>query len=126
MTIADGQFNLFVVDETQVDRRDMNYRMTLESVEGTRYFLFGQKIITRSSLLELWPQTNTLYAQIRASEAVDAPVIGEATLIITPANFLKQMRTIEVTNAPDLETRLEWTLACCSQNMAASRRRCSS
>jgi cholesterol oxidase len=110
MTIADGQFNLFVVDETQVDRRDMNYRMTLESVEGTRYFLFGQKIITRSSLLELWPQTNTLYAQIRASEAVDAPVIGEATLIITPANFLKQMRTIEVTNAPDLETRLEWTL----------------
>jgi cholesterol oxidase len=110
MTIADGQFNLFVVDETQVDRRDMNYRMTLESVEGTRYFLFGQKIITRSSLLELWPQTNTLYAQIRASEAVDAPVIGEATLIITPANFLKQMHTIEVTNAPDLETRLEWTL----------------
>jgi cholesterol oxidase len=110
MTIADGQFNLFVVDETQVDRRDMNYRMTLESVEGTRYFLFGQKIITRSSLLELWPQTNTLYAQIRASEAVDAPVIGEATLIITPANFLRQMRTIEVTNAPDLETRLEWTL----------------
>ena len=110
MTIADGQFNLFVVDETQVDRRDMNYRMTLESVEGTRYFLFGQKIITRSSLLELWPQTNTLYAQIRASEAADAPVIGNATLIITPENFLKQMRTIEVTNAPDLETRLEWTL----------------
>jgi cholesterol oxidase len=110
MTIADGQFNLFVVDETQVGRRDMNYRMTLESVEGTRYFLFGQKIITRSSLLELWPQTNTLYAQIRASEAADAPVTGNATLIITPENFLKQMRTIEVTNAPDLETRLEWTL----------------
>jgi cholesterol oxidase len=110
MTIADGRFNLFVVDENQVDRRDMNYRMTLESVEGTRYFLFGQKIITRSSLLELWPQTNTLYAQIRASEAADAPVVGKATLIITPENFLKQMRTIEVTNAPDLETRLEWTL----------------
>lgn len=110
MTIADGSFNLFVIDQTEVDRRNMNYRMTLESVEGTHYFLFGQKIITRSSLLELWPQTNTLYAQIRASEAEDAPVIGKATLIITPENFLKQMRTIEVTNAPDLETRLEWTL----------------
>jgi cholesterol oxidase len=110
MTIADGRFNLFVVDETQVGRRDMNYRMTLETEEGPRYFLFGQKIITRSSLLELWPQTNTLYAQIRAAEAADAPVTGEATLVITPENFLKQMRTIEVTHAPDLATRLEWTL----------------
>jgi cholesterol oxidase len=110
LTIADGRFNLFVVDETHVDRRNMNYHMTLESAEGQRYFLFGQKIITHSSLLELWPQTNTLYAQIRASEAPDAPLIGKATLIITPENFLKQTRTMEVTHAPDLETRLEWTL----------------
>jgi cholesterol oxidase len=110
LTIADGAFNLFVVDEADVDRRSMNYAMTLKSVEGPRYFLTGQKIITRSSLLELWPQTNTLYAEIRASNAPDAPVIGKATLIITPENFLKQMRTIEVTHAPDLETRLQWTL----------------
>ncbi|WP_144155710.1 GMC family oxidoreductase N-terminal domain-containing protein [Paraburkholderia sp. BCC1885] len=110
MTIADGQFNLFVVDKDEVDRRNMDYRMTLEAVEGTRYFLTGQKIITHSSLLELWPQTNTLYAEIRASAAADAALIGTATLIITPENFLRQMRTIEVTNAPDLETRLEWTL----------------
>jgi cholesterol oxidase len=110
MTIADGRFNLFVVDQIQVDRRDMKYRMTLETVEGPRYYLSGQKIITRSSLLELWPQTNTLYAQICASDAADAPVIGKATLIITPENFLRQMRTIEVTHTPDLATRLEWTL----------------
>jgi len=110
MTIVDGHFNLFVVDQTEVDRRDMNYQMTLETVEGTRYYLSGQKIITRSSLLELWPQTNTLYAQIRASDVADAPVIGKATLIITPENFLRQMRTIEVTHTPDLATRLEWTL----------------
>ena len=110
LTIADGTFNLFVVDEADVDRRNMNYRMTLESAEGPRYFLTGQKIITRSSLLELWPQTNTLYAEIRASDAPNAPLIGRATLIITPENFLKQMRTIEVTNTPDLDTRLQWTL----------------
>lgn len=110
MTIVDGHFNLFVVDPTEVDRRDMNYQMTLETVDGPRYYLSGQKIITRSSLLELWPQTNTLYAQIRASDVADAPVIGKATLIITPENFLRQMRTIEVTHTPDLATRLEWTL----------------
>jgi cholesterol oxidase len=110
LTIADGTFNLFVADEAHVDRLNMNYAMTLEAAEGRRFFLTGQKIITRSSLLELWPQTNTLYAEIRASDAADAPAIGKATLIITPENFLKQQRTLEVTHAPDLETRLQWTL----------------
>jgi cholesterol oxidase len=110
MTVSDGIFNLFVVDETNVERRNMNYRMTLDTVEGKHFYLTGQKIITHTSLLELWTQTNTLYATIRASAADDAPVIGHATLVITPENFLKQQRTIEVTNAPDLETRLAWTL----------------
>jgi cholesterol oxidase len=110
MTVSDGIFNLFIVDETNVERRNMNYRMTLDTVDGQHFYLTGQKIITHTSLTELWTQTNTLYAKIRASDAGDAPVIGHATLIITPENFLKQQRTIEVTNAPNLETRLAYTL----------------
>jgi cholesterol oxidase len=110
MTVNDGIFNLFIVDETNVDRRNMNYRMTLDTVDGKHFYLTGQKIITHTSLTELWTQTNTLYAKVRESDADDAPVIGHATLIITPENFLKQQRTIEVTNAPDIETRLAYTL----------------
>ncbi|BEU24086.1 alpha/beta fold hydrolase [Paraburkholderia sp. 22B1P] len=110
MTVNDGIFNLFVVDETNVERRNMNYRMTLDTVDGKHFYLTGQKIITHTSLTELWTQTNTLYAKIRESDADDAPVIGHATLIITPENFLKQQRTIEVTNTPDIETRLAYTL----------------
>ncbi|MFM0266869.1 alpha/beta fold hydrolase [Paraburkholderia sediminicola] len=110
MTITDGAFNLFVVNESDVDERNMNYRMTLNSTEGKTYYLSGQKIITRTSPINLWDQTNTLYAELRESAQADAPAIGKATLIITPENFLKQQRTLEVTNAPDLITRLEWTL----------------
>ncbi|HZZ12595.1 MAG TPA: alpha/beta fold hydrolase [Paraburkholderia sp.] len=110
MTISGGTFNLFVVDPSDVDERNMNYRMTLVSVEGKTYLMTGQKIITRTSPINLWEQTNTLYAEVRASADEHAPVLGKATLIITPENFLKQQRTLEVTNAPDLETRLEWTL----------------
>ncbi|HEX7935422.1 MAG TPA: alpha/beta fold hydrolase [Paraburkholderia sp.] len=110
MTIADGTFNLFVADPADVDERNMNYRMTLNSAEGKSFYLTGQKIITRTSPLELWEQTNTLYAQLRDAPQADAPLIGSAKLIITPENFLKQQRTLEVTNAPDLPTRLEWTL----------------
>ena len=110
MTIADGTFNLFVVDASDVDERNMNYHLTLASVEGKRYFMSGQKIVTRTSPINLWAQTNTLYAEFRDAPAADAPAIGKATLIITPENFLKQQRTLEVTNTPDLKTRLEWTL----------------
>jgi cholesterol oxidase len=110
MTIVDGTFNLFVVNESDVDERNMNYRMTLNSAEGKTWYLTGQKIITRTSPINLWEQTNTLYAEIRESAQPGAPVIGKATLIITPENFLKQQRTLEVTSAPDLKTRLEWTL----------------
>ncbi|AXL49807.1 glucose-methanol-choline oxidoreductase [Paraburkholderia caffeinilytica] len=110
MTITGGTFNLFVVNESDVDERNMNYRMTLNSTEGKTYYLSGQKIITRTSPINLWDQTNTLYAELRESAQADAPPIGKATLIITPENFLKQQRTLEVTNTPDLITRLEWTL----------------
>ncbi|MGE8491181.1 MAG: alpha/beta hydrolase, partial [Paraburkholderia nemoris] len=110
MTITDGTFNLFVVDESDVDERNMNYRMTLNSTDGKKYYLTGQKIITRTSPVNLWEQTNTLYAELRDSAQADAPAIGKATLIITPENFLKQQRTLEVTNTPDLTSRLEWTL----------------
>ena len=110
MTITDGTFNLFVVDQSDVDERNMNYRMTLNAVEGKTFYLSGQKIITRTSPLKLWEQTNTAFIEIREAQQADAPVLGKATVIITPENFLKQQRTLEVTNAPDLKTRLEWTL----------------
>ncbi|WP_345816530.1 alpha/beta fold hydrolase [Paraburkholderia sp. PREW-6R] len=110
ITITEGTFNLFVVNESDVDERNMNYRMTLDTAEGRTFHLTGQKIITRTSPVNLWEQTNTLYAEIRDSVRADAPPIGTATLVITPENFLKQQRTLEVTNTPDLKTRLEWTL----------------
>ncbi|WGS53626.1 GMC oxidoreductase [Paraburkholderia sp. D15] len=110
MTIVDGTFNLFVVNASDVDERNMNYRMTLESTEGKTYTLTGQKIITRTSPINLWAQTNTLYAELRTGTRTDGPLLGKATLIITPENFLKQQRTLEVTNTPDLATRLDWTL----------------
>ena len=108
LTITDGKFNLFVFDPDHVEQRNMNYTMTLRSVEGKQYYLFGQKRVTHTTPFELWKQTNTLYVDMRDSPAADAPLIGQATLVITPENFLKQDTTYDITNAPDLETRLAW------------------
>ncbi|QCP53987.1 alpha/beta fold hydrolase [Trinickia violacea] len=110
MTIANGRFNLFVTDPAHVDQRNMVYRMTLVAAEGKRYDFVGRKIITFSSPLELWKQTNTLYAEVHESADDGARLLGKATLIITAGNSLKQQTTLGVTNAPTLEMRLAWTL----------------
>ncbi|WP_206995488.1 alpha/beta fold hydrolase [Trinickia mobilis] len=110
MTIAEGRFNLFVTDPAHVDQRNMVYRMTLVAAEGKRYGFVGRKIITFSSPLELWKQTNTLYAEVRETADDGARLEGRATLIVTAGNSLKQQTTLGVTNAPTLEMRLAWTL----------------
>jgi cholesterol oxidase len=106
MTVSDGRFSLFVADPERVDSRDMVYRMTLNASDGRSWFFHGVKLITRTSLLQAWPQTTTLYVTVSQSEAADAPVVGKGILHILPADFARQMTTMEVTNAPDAVSRL--------------------
>lgn len=106
LTVSDGRFNLFTDDPARIDTKDMLYRMTLNAADGRSWFFRGVKLIDRSSLLQAWPQTTTLYVTVSASEATDAPVIGKGILHIAPADFMRQMSTIEVTGAPDAMARL--------------------
>ena len=97
LTISNGRFGLFVADPARVDARDMVYRMTLNAADGRSWFFHGVKLITKTSLLEAWPQTTTLYTTVFASEADGAPVIvGKGILHIQPADFARQLATIEV------------------------------
>jgi len=107
MTISEGRFNLFVVDQNNVDTRNMVYRMTLNAVDGQEYFFHGVKIIKKGNLLDIWPQTTTLYVTVSQSEALDAAVLGEGVLHISPRDFATQLGTIDVTNAAGNVARLD-------------------
>jgi cholesterol oxidase len=106
LSISDGRFSLFVDDPARVDTRDMVYRMTLNAADGRIWYFHGVKLITKASLLEAWPQTTTLYVTVSASEAAGAPIVGKGILYILPADFARQLATIEVTGAPDTASRL--------------------
>jgi len=106
MTISDGRFNLFIDDRDDVDTRNMTYRMTLNAEDGRRLFFRGEKIIKRGNLLEVWPQTTTLYVTVSESETPGAAVLGKGVLRISPEDFAIQMGTLDVGNAPDMATRL--------------------
>lgn len=103
---ASGEFQLFVEDPDAIDTRKMIYRMTLRAVDGRRFAFHGEKIIKPASLLEAWPQTTTLYVEVHGTDA-DAAVIGKGILRIAPDDFARQLRTIDVFRAPDLQSRLD-------------------
>ena len=104
LTVTDGQFRLLVVDPTRVDTRLMTYTMTLNSEEGKQYVFSGTKIISNDGILNIWRDASTLY--ITLSDTAGA-VLGKGVLVIAPEDFMRQMTTMEITNAQDDAARLD-------------------
>ncbi|HXM43118.1 MAG TPA: alpha/beta fold hydrolase [Bryobacteraceae bacterium] len=109
LTVNDGVFQLFVVDPDNVETRNMRYRMTLISEEGKRWYFDGFKVIHQGPVTAIWPDTSTLYITLRENDET-GPVAGLGILHIEPSDFVKQMTTMQVTNAASVAERLK-TLA---------------
>ncbi|MEO5902498.1 MAG: alpha/beta fold hydrolase [Gemmatimonadaceae bacterium] len=105
LAVSEGTFNLFVLDPTKVNSREMRYCMMLGSTEGMKYRIEGRKLIHNDPGHDLWSDTTTLYATIQEGEAEDANIIGTAILRILPADFVHQLATVEVLNAPSESVR---------------------
>lgn len=103
----DGQFNLFVIDPERVDTRLMKYRMTLNSEEGRMYYFEGFKVVHVNPVFDAWHDTTTLYVTLHEGSGPEGAVIGKGILKILPADFLRQMRTMEAVNAPSELERLK-------------------
>lgn len=106
MNVAEGTFNLFVENPEGVEVRNMIYRMKLSTQEGKTYFFAGFKKVDDSSLLQLWPQTTTLYVTVYDGVDDKGQVVGQGILHIEPLDFMHQMTTMKVTNAPNVEAEI--------------------
>ena len=106
MSVENGEFQLFVADPNSVDTRNMVYRMKLTSEEGKAYYFHGYKIVRPNSVLDIWHDTSTLYITVYEGGDESAPVLGTGILHILPADFAKQLTTMQAINAPSAEQRL--------------------
>lgn len=106
LTITQGQFNLFVNDPDHVNTRQMHYTLRLTSVEGKSFAFFGFKVIQNDGVFNIWNDTTTLYITVAEGQNMSGPVLGKGILKIQPFDIMRQLTTIEVTDAPDEETRL--------------------
>jgi choline dehydrogenase-like flavoprotein len=84
----------------------MHYHLKMTSEEGKIYAFFGFKVIQNDGVFNIWNDTTTLYITIYEGQDVGGPVLGKGILKLQPDDFMRQLSTIEVTNAPDDGARL--------------------
>ena len=108
MSVSDGVFNLFERMPSPPDTRHMIYAMKLSSEEGKNYYFKGYKVVKDDTdVLDIWPDTSTLYVTVYAGDNETGTLVGKGILHIEPADFAVQMTTMEVTNATSLEEKLK-------------------
>ncbi len=107
LLIQKGIFNLFTRDPSVPDGRLMRYRMQIVSEEGRTFYFSGFKSIRDESIFHAWHDCTTLYTTIYDGPDESAPIMGRGILNIGAGDFLKQLTTTEVTDAPSVAARLE-------------------
>lgn len=108
MAVSKGVFNLFERMPSPPDTRHMIYSMQLTSEEGKKFFFKGYKLVKDDpNVLDIWPDTSTLYVSVFEGDNDSQPLIGKGILHIKPTDFAKQMTTMEVTHATSYGQKLE-------------------
>jgi cholesterol oxidase len=107
LTVTEGVFNLFTIDPEHVDTTNMRYRMKLSSEERKVYYFEGFKVVHNDPGADAWPDTTTLYTTVYEGTDANGPIVGRGILRISPDDFMRQLTTMQVTNAPSLKERLD-------------------
>jgi cholesterol oxidase len=85
----------------------MHYRMQMISAEGRDYYFHGFKVIHDDPAFDAWSDNTTLYSTLYDGASQESPVLGRGILVISPEDFGRQLTTIRVTNAANLEQQLQ-------------------
>ena len=100
LTVTDGKFTLFVRNPNEKGVKNMIYHMTLTARDGTQYWFEGFKVIRDDPGIDVWSDTTTLYVTVWQGTSNTGPLVGRGILYIAPDDFLKQLTTTHITNAP--------------------------
>lgn len=92
-----GVFNLFSPTD-QPGLRLMVYEMGF-TAGGKIYYLAGKKEVRDDSVVHMWAETTTLYAQLHEGADKSGPVVGAGILTLGPLDLMKMVSTMHALNA---------------------------
>lgn len=93
------------IGKTPVPSRRLQYRMVLTSTEGKNYYFDGFKVIRDDIGPDSLSDATTLYATIHEGETSSGRVVGKGMMWTPPASLLRQLTTLQVTNASGIAQR---------------------
>ncbi|MGA2246935.1 MAG: patatin-like phospholipase family protein [Verrucomicrobiota bacterium] len=92
-----GVFNLFSPTD-QPGLKLMVYEMGF-TANGQNYYLAGKKEVRDDSVVHMWKETTTLYAQLHEGTDKTGPVVGAGILTLGPLDLMKMVSTMHALNA---------------------------
>ena len=107
LTAVDGRFKLFSSHPEVPNARAMEYYMPLAAADGRKFLFIGRKTIHDDPGFDMWADTTTVKARIIEGHDPQGPVLAKGQLSIAIPDFLKQLSTMEVFNAPSLAVRVK-------------------
>jgi len=127
LTVTHGEFNYFLEEsdglkslgllsrllrflgfsgsKASAESKRMQYKMRLTSGDGTSYYFHGFKVIRNDPGPDCWSDATTLYITIYQGENMQGKVFGKGIVSMPLASFMRQMTTMQVTNASGLAER---------------------
>ncbi len=100
-----GRFNLFSDDPDDPKSKRMEYRATLTAEDGASYEFRGHKVIRDDPGFDLWPDTTTLYIELRRCDSPDASPPLRGVLRIAVTDFVRQLTTMRPTGPDSAKAR---------------------
>ena len=100
-----GRFNLFSADPDDPRTKRMEYRATLTAEDGAQYEFRGHKVVRDDPGFDLWPDTTTLYIELRRRDASEANDPLRGVLRIAVADFARQLTTMQPTGPDSAKAR---------------------
>lgn len=94
LSVKEGFFDCLSADPEHPDTKNMWYRMVLSASDGGEYYFEGYKVLTAGALLNMWPQTTTLYVTLRKGTLASDPVVAQGLMRVHARDFLRQMTTL--------------------------------
>ncbi|WP_136442140.1 GMC oxidoreductase [Pacificoceanicola onchidii] len=107
LTAVDGRFKLFSKHPTVPGAKAMEYTMPCVTAEGRPVLFVGRKTIRDDPGFDVWADTTTLSSRLVEGHDPDGPILASGTLTIATRDFIKQLSTMEVLNAPNIAARLK-------------------
>jgi cholesterol oxidase len=95
--IEPGTFNLFARDGG--GRLQMRYCFSFLGRHGRRYRLDGIKDIHNDRIVDVWPDTTTLFTTLRREDEPGEPVAATGILRIRPIDLIPQVRSMRALHA---------------------------